>query len=190
MASSKSGKANPDAIDLLMEDHAKVKKLFKSFEKMKDSDDEEALEEIVTTACTELFVHSMLEKEIFYPAIRAQDDEELNELLAEAEVEHESVDTLVEKLSTVQLEDEMYKANFTVLAEYVDHHVKEEEDEMFPKIRKLKDLDLDQLAEEMKARKEEMMGELMSEGEGDDEEMAQPVGGKGSSKGSGARAGR
>src|SRR3546814_20281875 len=102
-----------DAIELLEEDHARVKKLFKTFEKAKESD-HEAIEDIITTACTELKVHSKIEKEIFYPAVRAKANHELAELLNEAEVEHESVDALVEKLTAVKLNDEMYKANFMV----------------------------------------------------------------------------
>lgn len=188
MSTRKSSKANPDAIDLLIQDHQKVKKLFESFEKIKDGGDEAKIEEIVTKACVELFIHSTLEKEIFYPAIRVAADEDIGELLNEAEVEHETADALVGKLSTVQLNDEMYKANFIVLVEYVEHHVKEEEEEMFPKIRRLKDLDLEQLGEEMKALKEEMMQELMAEAGEDDEEMARPM--DGNSKAHGARTSR
>jgi iron-sulfur cluster repair protein YtfE (RIC family) len=145
---------------------------------MKDGDDVDAVEEIVITACTELLVHSQLEKEIFYPALRGEADEELGDLLAEAEVEHETVDALVEKLSTVHLEDEMYKANFTVLAEYVEHHVKEEEQEMFPKVRKLKGLDLDELAQTMQTRKEELLSELGVEEISEGEDMAQSASGR------------
>ena len=172
MAAGKTrGKASVDAIELLIDDHERVKKLFKAFEKAEKSDDMEAMEDIITTCCAELDVHSKIEKEIFYPAVRAQADEEIEELLNEADVEHESVDALVQKLATVKLEDEMYKANFTVVMEYVQHHVKEEEKEMFPKVRKLKGLDLDELATQMRARQEELMGGYIKEAETADEDM-------------------
>lgn len=160
---AKKSTAKMDAITLLTDDHARVKKLFRSFEKMKDKDDDIALQDIVTTACSELQVHSQLEKEIFYPAVRALADHELEEMLNEADVEHESVDALVHKLANSKLDDEMYKANFTVVMEYVKHHVKEEEKEMFPKVRKLRRLDLKALGEQMRARQEELMGEFIKE---------------------------
>ena len=166
MAASKAkqGKrpAEMNAIDLLKEDHARVRKLFKAFEKAKEGD-HEAIEDIITTACTELKVHSKIEEEIFYPAVRAKADHELEELLNEAKVEHGSVDALVQKLSSVKMDDEMYKANFTVVVEYVKHHVQEEEKEMFPKVRKLKGLDLNDLARQLRARQEKLMGELIKD---------------------------
>lgn len=188
MASSKEKSTN--AIDMLMEDHREVEKLFKEFEKNKD--DTAVVEEIVTTACTALFVHSQLEKEIFYPEVLAAADKELKELLDEAEVEHEAVDNLVEKLSAVKLDDDSYKANFTVLSEFVKHHVKEEEDEMFPKVRKLKDLDLEALGATMEARKLELMEELAGEVEADQDLEASGAAREqeGKSKGKGRSASR
>ena len=159
---AKRATANMNAIDLLKEDHARVKKLFKAFEKAKEGD-HDAIEDIITSACTELKVHSKIEEEIFYPAVRAKADHELEELLNEAKVEHGSVDGLVEKLTTVKMDDEMYKANFTVVVEYVKHHVQEEEKEMFPKVRKLKGLDLNDLARQLRARQEKLMGELVKD---------------------------
>jgi len=162
-SNAKRSAAKMDAITLLTDDHARVKKLFRSFEKLKDKDDELALQDIVTTACSELQVHSKLEEELFYPAVRALADHELEEMLNEAKVEHGSVDELVHKLANQKLDDEMYKAHFTVVMEYVKHHVKEEEKEMFPKVRKLKRLDLKALGERMRARQEELMGEFIKE---------------------------
>ena len=190
-STAKKSAAKMDAITLLTDDHARVKKLFRSFEKLKDKDDELALQDVVTTACSELQVHSKIEDEIFYPAVRAQADHELEEMLNEAKVEHGSVDALVHKLANEKLDDEMYKANFTVVMEYVKHHVKEEEKEMFPKVRKLRRLDLKALGERMRARQEELMGEFIKEaghapedGEMADEELL--VGAK-KSKGKGQR---
>src|SRR5215213_8467261 len=84
-------KKQDDAIELLKQDHRKVEQLFKQFEELKE-EDEEATAEIVEAACAELQIHDKIETEIFYPAVREQaEDEEVEDLLDEAEVEHESV---------------------------------------------------------------------------------------------------
>lgn len=160
MAKARSKSAEQDAIDLLMEDHKHVQKLFRDFEKL-DREDTEACQELVSQACTELKVHSMIEKEIFYPAVRDQTNkEEDQDILNEAEVEHQTVDHLIETLEGMDAGDAMYAAHFTVLSEYVKHHVKEEEKEMFPRAKKMKSLDLDALGEEMMQRKQELMAEF------------------------------
>jgi hemerythrin-like domain-containing protein len=151
MAKAKS-KA-PNAIELLKEDHANVKKAFKEFEKM-DQEDTATLQELVTTVCGELKVHTMIEEEIFYPAVREAIEDE--DLMNEAQVEHNSAKDLIEQLEGMQADDPMFAATFKVLGEYVQHHVKEEETEMFPEVKKLK-LDLADLGERMMARKEELM---------------------------------
>lgn len=152
-----------DAIALLMEDHKHVQELFKDFEKL-DRTDEATLQEVVETAIMELQVHSMVEEELFYPAVRSQmNDDEGEDLLNEAEVEHEAADELIAKLQELEPGDEMYAAYFTVLTEYVRHHIKEEEKELFPKVKKLKELDLEQLGRELATRKQEIEAELESE---------------------------
>jgi hemerythrin superfamily protein len=163
MAKARSKSDQQNAIDMLLEDHKKVQKLFKDFEKL-DREDTEACQEVVSTACIELKIHSMLEKELFYPAVRDQvEKEEDQDLLNEAEVEHQAVDQLVETLEGMDPGDAMYAAHFTVLSEYVKHHVQEEEKEMFPRVKKMKSLDLDALGEEMKGRKQELMTEFGGE---------------------------
>ena len=152
------GREPSDAIELLLQDHRKVEDLFKQFEKLAE-DDEEAAVLIIETACMELTVHDKLEMEIFYPAVREAADEEMEDILDEAEVEHEGVRETIEKLEAMEVEDEKRKARFTVLTEYVKHHVKEEETELFPKVRKLKELDLAALGEQMAERKTELMAE-------------------------------
>jgi hemerythrin superfamily protein len=145
-----------NALDLLKEDHEKVKKAFKQFEKM-DRSDPESCRELVERVCADLRVHTTLEEEIVYPAVReaiADDD-----IMNEAAVEHETAKMLIEQLENMEPDDPNYFATFTVLGEYVMHHVKEEEGEMFPQARKSKALDLDALAEQMKARKEELTAE-------------------------------
>lgn len=153
MAKTRSQK--PDAIEMLKEDHAKVKKAFKEFEKM-DRSDTETCQQLVKSVCEDLKLHTTLEEEIFYPAVRAAIDDE--DLMNEASVEHESAKMLIEQLESSGPEDPTYFACFTVLGEYVMHHVKEEEGEMFPQAKKAKDLDLQALGEEMRTRKEELVG--------------------------------
>jgi hemerythrin superfamily protein len=149
-----------DAVDMLIEDHLRVKELFRSYDDVEDSD-EAMIGGIVTTSCLELMVHSRLEKEVFYPAIRKVADIELLQLLDEAEVEHATVDALVEELLLSPPGANVYKANFKVVRDYVEHHVKEEEGQMFPKVRRLS-LNLDQLAEKMRARQDELIDEIAS----------------------------
>ena len=157
---SHSAKAGPraaktdDAINLLIADHDKVKKLFKSFERSTIADEQEAL---VAEICTELTVHATIEEEIFYPAAREALEEE--DLLDEAEVEHASAKDLIAQLENRKPGDDLYNAKVTVLAEYIDHHVSEEQEEMFPKMRKAK-LDLNALGAQMRARKEELMANM------------------------------
>jgi len=166
-----------DAIDVLMEDHKRVQRLFKDFDRV-ERDDAEAVRDLVKTACVELQIHSMLEEELFYPAVRAQvedDDERNQDLLNEAEVEHESVEELIAKLQDLQADDPMYYAYFSVLAEYVKHHIKEEEKELFPEVKKMKALDLQQLAGDMRARREELFAEIEEAGESEGENELTPA---------------
>ena len=147
------------AIDLLKQDHRSVQVLFKEFEALED--DQDAAEQVVETACTELKIHDRIETEIFYPAVRnAAEQESVEDLLDEAEVEHDTVRALIQKLEGMDPSDEKRKAHFTVLMEYVKHHVKEEEKELFPKVKKLKSLDFRALGAQMKERKAALMAEM------------------------------
>jgi hemerythrin superfamily protein len=158
MARTQGNDGERSAIDMLLQDHKRVQKLFKDFEKV-DRADEEAVRELVETACLELQIHSMLEEEIFYPALRAHAEGELEDFLNEAEVEHEAADDLIAKLHELEADDPMYCAYFGVLAKFVRHHVKEEEHELFPRVAKMK-LDLKQLGEDMRLRREELFAEM------------------------------
>jgi hemerythrin superfamily protein len=177
MAKAHSSAGERTATELLMQDHKRVQKLFKDFEKVDRSDDE-AVRELVETACLELQIHSMLEEEIFYPAVRAQTEpraQEQEDLLNEAEVEHECVDDLIAKLHALEADDPMYCAYFSVLIEYVKHHVKEEEQKLFPRVEAMSGLDLHQLAEDMRLRREELFAEMeRSEEETEAEASAEP----------------
>jgi hemerythrin superfamily protein len=157
------------AIDLLSQDHKRIQKLLKDFEKA-DRDDADAARELVETACLELQIHSMLEEEIFYPAVRAQSDERQQEdMLNRAEVEHESIDELIAKLHALQPDDPMYHAYFSVLADYVKHHIRYEEQTLFPAAQGMSALDMNELGESMRMRREELFAEMeQGEEEGGD----------------------
>ena len=147
------------AVELLKEQHDKVKKAFKEFEKL-DREDTEKQQQLVQSVCEDLKVHTTLEEELFYPAAREAIDDE--DILNEAQVEHETAKMLIEQLENMGPEDPNFHATFTVLGEYVVHHVKEEEGEMFPQVKKT-DLDLEELGARMRRRMEELMGEAADE---------------------------
>ena len=153
---AKSRSKNPDAIDMLKEDHEKVEKAFKEFEKM-DRQDAETCRQLIVTVCDDLKVHTSLEEEIFYPAVREAIEDE--DIMNEASVEHETAKMLIEQLENMSADDPNYYATFTVLGEYVKHHIKEEQGEMFPQAKK-SELDLEALAERMRSRKQDLAGEV------------------------------
>jgi len=123
----------PSVIELLKEDHEYVKKSYRNFEKM-DHGDRERLQALVKEVCTALEVHAKVEEDIVYPALRrAMAD---GELIEEASIEHESAKTLIRRLKRMKPSERAYIPTFTVLCEYVLHHVKEEEGEIFPKAQR------------------------------------------------------
>jgi len=145
-----------DAIELLKRDHADVKKAFKEFEKAKYKDPD-ACKQFIASICRDIEMHARVEEEIFYPAVRAKIDED--DLMNEAEVEHDSAKALIAEIEKLAGDDPMLKAHAMVLSEYIQHHVKEEEGEMFPKAKRAK-LDLEGLAEQILRRKEELKAQL------------------------------
>jgi len=145
-----------DAIALLTEDHNKVKKMFKEFEKLCKKNDDEGKEELATQICKELTVHAQLEEEIFYPVVREAIDDD--ELMNEAVVEHTTAKDLIAQIQSMRVSDPMYDAVVKVLGEYINHHVEEEQNEIFPKARKSK-LDLEEIGREMAERKEVLLEE-------------------------------
>ncbi len=142
-----------NAIQLLTADHEKVSKIFDQYKKLRSKGSSEDKQALVQQACNELTVHAQIEEEIFYPAMREMQGAE--DLLDEAEVEHMSIKTLVSELELMNPAEDLYDAKFTVLAEYVTHHVKEEEKQIFPKAKK-SGMDLNQLGEELDHRKQEL----------------------------------
>ena len=151
-----SASARQMVFDMLKDDHKRLKTAIRRFEKLDIEDDAEECEAIVRQACTELEVHAELEEQIFYPAAREAMKEA--DLIDEAEVEHMSAKMLIEQLKGMGPQDEKFKATFTVLGEYVKHHVKEEESEMFVQLEKAR-LDWSALCEEMQQRRSELMQE-------------------------------
>ena len=150
----KAAASQPDALEFLKSQHREVEDLFKQFEKLGDEGPSEEKEPIVRMACEKLTVHASIEEEIFYPAAREIDDVEA--LLNEAEVEHNTAKDLIATLDSMDASDPMFSATFTVLSEYIKHHVKEEEGELFTKVKK-SDLDLDALGQELAAQADELM---------------------------------
>jgi hemerythrin superfamily protein len=140
-----------DAIALLRADHQTVQALFDQFEKTRSEDRKRALAEQI---CNELTVHAQIEEEIFYPAAREAIREK--DLIDEATVEHQSAKDLIAQIEGSKPGDELFDAKVKVLGEYIRHHVKEEQNELFPQVRKTK-LDLRELGERLQARKQELM---------------------------------
>lgn len=157
-------KSSPaDAIELLTADHRNVEKLFKEYDKLaEDGATYNEKEALGSTICAELTIHAQLEEEIFYPAARDALDEE--DLVDEAIVEHATAKDLIAQLADMSPDDDLYDAKIKVLSELVEHHVEEEEDEIFPKLRKAK-LDTASLGTKMLNRKQELVDELGVGGE-------------------------
>jgi iron-sulfur cluster repair protein YtfE (RIC family) len=143
-----------DAIALLIDDHELVKSLFEQYEGLGDR----ALvtkKKLATQICTELTIHATVEEEIFYPAARAAGGKDQDELVDEATVEHASAKDLIAQIMEMDAGEDLFDAKVKVLSELIEHHVKEEEEEMFPKARK-DGLDLAALGQQMAERKAEL----------------------------------
>ncbi|MBA3598315.1 MAG: hemerythrin domain-containing protein [Methylibium sp.] len=147
-----------DALELLTSDHRKVRQLFKDYERLIEFK-AQAIERqpLAESICVQLTVHAALEEEIFYPAARAALMP--TDLVDEASVEHASARDLIERIRAMDAEDELYDANVRVLGEYIDHHVREEEDQLFPAVRGAS-LDLAGLGLEMSDRKAELLAQF------------------------------
>ena len=157
-----------DAIALLKSDHKKVKSLFSEFDKLKDDGADEDKAAIVAQICNELKIHTAIEEEIFYPAVRKAIED--SDLMDEALVEHAGAKDLIAQLEAAAVGDPLYNAKVTVLGEQIDHHVKEEEGSMFPQAQKAK-VDTAALGAKMTKRKTALMEEMgVSEDDAEDQE--------------------
>jgi hemerythrin superfamily protein len=147
-----------DAIALLKEDHRAVEKLFSDYETAKGDGRKQTLARRI---CLDLTVHTTIEEEIFYPACDGKIDEQL---LKEAYVEHDAAKVLIAEIEGGEGKgDDFFDAKVQVLGEEITHHVREEEKELFPQVRKA-EIDLDALGERLALRKAELMREFKASG--------------------------
>jgi hemerythrin superfamily protein len=154
MATSK----NQDAIALLKDDHRAVEKLFKDFEAAKAEGRKETLAKRI---CLELTIHTKIEEEIFYPACEGKIDDDM---LKEAYVEHDAAKLLMAEIEAGNGQsDDYFDAKVQVLSEQIEHHVKEEESELFPQVRKA-DVDLEAVGLQLAERKKELLKTYKAEG--------------------------
>jgi hemerythrin superfamily protein len=176
-----------DAIQLLKRDHDEVKRMFEEFE----SADEDRKFELAAEICQALTIHATLEEEIFYPRVREAIDAE--DMMAEAEVEHDTAKMLIERIQEGEVDEIQLSAMVKVLQEYVNHHVSEEQRKMFPRVRRA-ELDLTAIGSELLERKTELetelaaaMGEEPAEGDVEEDADADETGSGRSRGGKAAR---
>ena len=148
---STASRSAKEATAFLKQDHRAVEALFSQFEEARDGRTRASIMRRIAQA---LLVHTEIEEEIFYPAARQEMGD--HELLNEALVEHESVKRLVAEIEGMRPSEQLYKAKVAVLQEYVKHHVREEERELFPLVKKT-GLDLEALGEELAERQQQLM---------------------------------
>ncbi len=139
-----------DAITLLIEDHENVKSMFEQYESLGDRA-HASKKKLATQICTELTKHATAEEEIFYPAVK-EASKQNEDLVDEATVEHASAKDLIAQIMEMDASEELFDAKVKVLSEMIEHHVEEEENEMFPKARKA-GLDLELLGQQIAERK-------------------------------------
>ncbi|MDX2167578.1 MAG: hemerythrin domain-containing protein [Deltaproteobacteria bacterium] len=151
MPTKQRREAKPNAITLLKEDHRQVSALFERFERSRQDG---AKKKLADQICDELTAHAEIEEQIFYPAVRqaVRDDD----MMDEATVEHATAKALIKQIRAASPGDPMYDAKLTVLSEYIKHHVKEEQGEMFPKARK-SGVDLQELGARMASHKQRIL---------------------------------
>jgi hemerythrin-like domain-containing protein len=145
--------ASQDAIAMLTAEHRQVEQLFQQFEDLSDRA-KASKKKLADQICNALILHTTVEEEIFYPALRDA-SKEAEDKLDEAIVEHASAKDLIAQIQEMEADDDLYDAKVKVLSEQVQHHVEEEEKEMFPMAKK-SGLDLAALGQEMAAREKEL----------------------------------
>ncbi len=144
----------PEALAFLMKQHREVEALFDAFEA---SEDDAEKTQLVDQICLALAVHAKIEEELLYP--EAEDKIDEPDMVDEAYVEHATAKGLIAQLEGMKVGDPYYDAKVTVLGEYIAHHVKEEETELFPEIKRA-DMDLVGIGEKLEARTEQLKAEL------------------------------
>jgi hypothetical protein len=159
MASRGNSKARNEIIEMLKQDHQRVKKAFKAGEKLHEEERHDELRELVEQTVAEVRVHAKLEEELFYPAAREAVKEE--DLIDEAEVEHQSAKALMEQLDVLSPDDPRYMATFKVLGEYLKHHIREEENELFEQLSGGRSkVQWEELQQQMLTMRETLMAEM------------------------------
>ena len=142
-----------DALLLLTADHNRVRGLFARFEAAEESGDTAEMTTLAAKILEELEVHTAIEEQVFYPGVSKADDE-IHEVVVEGLEEHHVVKQLAEEIQTLSPEDEHWAAKMKVMIENVEHHVEEEEEELFPEVKKALGADvLEDLAAQMEALK-------------------------------------
>ena len=154
---TKTQTASPSAFELLEQDHREVEEWFDEFDELKEDDKRKG--QLAEKICLALKVHAQMEEEIFYP--QARETTKDNDLIDEAVVEHATVKNLIAEIEAMEVGEELYDAKMRVLGEMVKHHIKEEEERLFPELEAAK-LDLNALGKEIAERKEELMSEMQS----------------------------
>lgn len=155
-------------IDMLSEDHDRLLVLFTAFHGMRENAHPEAKQTLVEIACTELVIHAQVEEDYLYPALAEAFEDQF--LLEQAEVEHALMRRLVAELETMQANDRLYDAKFTVLSETMRRHIEEEQTRLFPRMLRL-DMPMETLAHNIAFRRSELRSEFgMPEPEDDDED--------------------
>ena len=174
MASRKAAGKLPLALELISNDHRKVEALFDQYEEQKD-DEDESRRDTAMRICKELTVHALAEEKVFYPWLREALEEDDMEMVEEAQVEHNGAKDLIAQIEAAESVDDKFDAMVKVLSEYIKHHVKEEEQEIFPKVKDQAE-ELDELGQEFAAAESELKEEV---GLDEDAEDAPPPGKKG-----------
>ena len=141
-----------DVLQILHEDHQTVAEMFFQYKQLEEDDEKE---ELVAEIIKELAIHAQVEEEIVYPAIRKADDDS-EDMMDEADTEHHVVKLLLHELTSMKADEDHYDSKVTVLCELVNHHVQEEEKEIFEKLQE-SDLNLEDLGAQVLKRKEELI---------------------------------
>ena len=176
--------AKNQILAMLKADHKKVRKAFKDFEKMDPHEDPGECMDLVKHTLQDIELHAELEEQLFYPAARGAIKEE--DLIDEAEVEHMTAKVLMEQLKAMQPEDEKFAATFKVLGEYLNHHIEEEEGQIFKSLTS--GTDWEALLEEMQSQREQLTQKMgMGEGAQEREEEGEEASGR--TAGAGAQGG-
>lgn len=169
---SRGSSPKSQIVAMLKADHKKVKKAFKDFEKMDPQEDPESCRALVEQTLAEIEVHAELEEQIFYPAARGAVKEE--DLLDEAEVEHMTAKVLIEQLKGMGPEQEKYAATFKVLGEYINHHVQEEEGEIFKQLGN-SGAEWEMVLEEMQSQRMQLMEQKGLPADGEEAGAEEPT---------------